>query len=225
LSPSGGHDRVQIRQLLQALLLIGSESELPLVLRDITQAAVEVIDARSGAIVLLPDEGNGEAEITSVGLSLDQIDSIAGQPEGRGVLDTRFYLAVTIRGRDRLLGHLYLVEGQEGTEFSEEDADLAQGFATAAAIAIDHADLRLRVRDLAIVEDRERIAVDLHDTVTQRLFAISLSLQSTVKTIAPPEVAQRVSTAVDDLDQTVRQVRAIIFSPDAPKLVEGSHQL
>jgi signal transduction histidine kinase len=223
LRSSAGSDLERIRQLLLAVLLIGSESELPIVLRNIAQAAIEVIDARSGGLSLVA--GEGEAQVMSVGLPSDQIDAIADQPPGRGVLGTQSYLVVPVRGPEGLLGHLYLAEPRGATEFSDHDAGVAEGFAVAAAIAIEYAELRLRLLDLTLVEDRERVAVDLHDTVTQRLFAISLSLQGTVKAIASPEAARRVATAVEDLDQTIQQVRATIFTAYVPPLSGRSDHL
>ena len=64
--------------------------------------------------------------------------------------------------------------------FTEVDEELVVGLAAAAGVAIENARLHARVHDLALVEDRERIARDLHDTVIQRLFATGLSLQGTV---------------------------------------------
>jgi signal transduction histidine kinase len=66
-----------------------------------------------------------------------------------------------------------------------------------------------------VVEDRERIARDLHDTVIQRLFATGLSLQAMVR-FAPPELATRLQTAIDDVDDTIRQIRTTIFALEGP---------
>ena len=72
-----------------------------------------------------------------------------------------------------------------------------------------------------MLEDRERIARDLHDTVIQRVFATGLSLQGTVPLIhADPDSARaRIEAAVDDLDETVRQVRSAIFSLESARRV------
>ena len=67
------------------------------------------------------------------------------------------------------------------------------------------------------MEDRERIAADLHDTVIQRLFATGLALESTVH-LAPPELAARIESAVGELDDTIRQIRSAIFSLQAPRV-------
>ena len=94
-----------------------------------------------------------------------------------------------MRWRDQLFGNLYLTEKEDAEEFSVEDEDLAVALAGAAGIAIENA----RVRDLTLIEDRERIAADLHDTVIPRLFATGLALQGTVRAISTPEAAIRVA--------------------------------
>src|SRR5207248_11412270 len=113
------------------------------------------------------------------------------------------FLGVPIRIRDDVYGNLYLTEKQGAAEFSDEDEALAVALAGAAAIAIDNARLHARVRDLALAEDRERIAADLHDTVIQRLFATGLALEGSLR-LAPPELHDRLEQSVSDLDETIR---------------------
>jgi signal transduction histidine kinase len=131
----------------------------------------------------------------------------------------RSFLGVPIRVRDQVFGNLYLTEKQTAPEFSEEDQELAVALAGAAGVAIENARLHTRVRDLTLIEDRERIAADLHDTVIQRLFATGLGLQATLKAIANPEAAARVESAIEDLDETIRQIRSTIFALDAPRVL------
>src|SRR5256885_821754 len=69
-----------------------------------------------------------------------------------------------------------------------------------------------RLRELVLFEDRERIARDLHDTVIQRLFATGLGLQVAARLAQQPEVKSRIQHAVDDLDETIRQIRTTIFA-------------
>lgn len=95
--------------------------------------------------------------------------------------------------------------------FSDVDEELVVALASAAAIAIENARLHDRMQRIAVLEDRERIARDLHDTVIQRLFATGLSLQGTARLTERPEVAERINSAVDDLDVTVRHIRTAIF--------------
>jgi signal transduction histidine kinase len=66
--------------------------------------------------------------------------------------------------------------------------------------------------DLSIQADRERIARDLHDSVVQRLFAIGLAMQGTASLAQRPEVAERLQQHVDDIDDTIREIRSVIFA-------------
>ena len=86
-----------------------------------------------------------------------------------------------------------------------------QSFATQAGVVLEQARTREQASRLALLEDQERIARDLHDTVIQRLFACGLSLQGATRLILDPEARRRVDAAVDELDVTVRHIRTVIF--------------
>jgi signal transduction histidine kinase len=88
-------------------------------------------------------------------------------------------------------------------------------FASQAGIALELAEHRRQAERVAVYEDRDRIARDLHDLVIQRLYATGISLQGAVGMIAVPEVAGRVSRAVDALDETIREIRSTIFALQA----------
>jgi two-component system, NarL family, sensor histidine kinase DevS len=88
-------------------------------------------------------------------------------------------------------------------------------FASQAGIALELADHRRQAERVAVYEDRDRIARDLHDLVIQRLYATGISLQGAVGMIATPEVSGRVSQAVDALDETIREIRSTIFALQA----------
>jgi signal transduction histidine kinase len=96
-------------------------------------------------------------------------------------------------------------------------ADL-EHYADQAAVALELADRRSQVERLAVVEDRDRIARDLHDLVIQRLFATGMLLQSAMRLTdtEPDEVRQRVDRAVDELDGTIRELRSTIYGLQAP---------
>ena len=241
----GVRDPERLTRLVDAVLSIGADLSLPAVLRRIVEAAVALVDARYGALGVLDEAGRGLAEFVNVGLGEDEVAAIGHLPEGHGILGLlivepvplrladlsshpdsygfppghppmRSFLGVPIRIRDQVYGNLYLTEKQGAGEFSAEDEALVVSLAGAAAIAIDNARLHARVRDLALVEDRERIAADLHDTVIQRLFATGLALEGS-RRLAPPELAGRIEQAVTELDETIRQIRSTIFGLEAPR--------
>ncbi|HEV2450525.1 MAG TPA: histidine kinase [Streptosporangiaceae bacterium] len=85
-------------------------------------------------------------------------------------------------------------------------------FAAQAGIGLELAERRKDVQRLALLEDRERIARDLHDLVIQRLFATGMSLQGSAGLIADVKAADRVQQAVDALDETIREIRSAIFT-------------
>jgi signal transduction histidine kinase len=91
-------------------------------------------------------------------------------------------------------------------------ADMLVTFASQAGIALELAEHRRQAERLAVFEDRDRIARDLHDLVIQRIYATGMSLQGALSQIGSPEAAQRVSTSVDDLDETIREIRSAIFA-------------
>jgi PAS domain S-box-containing protein len=81
--------------------------------------------------------------------------------------------------------------------------------------------LRQAERDMMMLEDRERIARDLHDIVIQKLFAAGMSVQAVSSRVKEPESARRLATVVDDLDQTIREIRSAIFSLHAGRADSG----
>ena len=95
--------------------------------------------------------------------------------------------------------------------FDESDLDMAMGFANHAALALALADARDSRQRMVLLEDRDRIARDLHDHVIQRLFATGLGIQSLAAAAASEELAGRLSGAVGDIDETIRQIRSSIF--------------
>ncbi|MEV5571923.1 GAF domain-containing protein [Spirillospora sp. NPDC052269] len=112
-------------------------------------------------------------------------------------------------------GALTVVNAPGAPTFSEGTQRLLEAFAGQAAVALELADRRRDAERLALLEDRDRIARDLHDTVIQRLFATAMSLMAAIKITQRREVAVRVQHAVDDLDATIRQIRSSIFALQA----------
>jgi signal transduction histidine kinase len=123
------------------------------------------------------------------------------------------FLGVPIRVRPdhEPYGNLYLTDKIGAWEFSVEDEALAEALALAAGIAIQNTRLHERVRVLSVLDDRDRIAMALHDTVIQRLFASGLSLQGAARQVDPEVMVERVNRVIDDLDTTITEIRSAIF--------------
>jgi len=241
----------QLRRLLEAVVSIGSELSLSEALRRIVRVATDLVDARYGALGVLDETATRLAEFITVGIGDDERDAIGHVPEGHGVLGVlivdpkplrlpdvrmhpdsygfppnhppmRSFLGTPILVRGKVFGNLYLCDKENADAFSDVDEQLVIALASAAGIAIENARLHARVAELALFEDRERIARDLHDTVIQRLFATGLTLQATVRLVDRPEVIERLQRSVDDLDVTVRHIRSVIFELQTARLPGSS---
>lgn len=239
-----------LRQLLDAVMSIGADLDLPAMLRRIVEAAAGLVDAQYGALGVLNDAGTGLSQFLTVGIDDETHRLIGDLPEGHGILGLLIrdpkpirlpdlkehpdsfgfppnhpqmssFLGVPIVLRDHVFGNLYLTEKSTGEVFTDIDEQLVVALAAAAAVAIDNARLMARVQELSLVEDRERIARDLHDTVIQRLFATGLSLQGSLRLAQNPDVVRRIEAAVEDLDLTVRHIRTAIFGLEASRA--GGH--
>jgi signal transduction histidine kinase len=99
--------------------------------------------------------------------------------------------------------------------FPQAEAAFAAAFAAQAGVALELAASRAEATRLLVYQDRDRIARDLHDLVIQRLYATGMSLQGTMPMISRPEAADRVSRAVDDMDETIKEIRGAIFALQA----------
>ena len=108
--------------------------------------------------------------------------------------------------------------------FTASDLDMAGTFAGQAAIALELNDARAVQQRLGVLEDRDRIARDLHDHVIQRLFAAGLSLQSIAATVEDDTLHERLSRTVGELDDTIRQIRTKIheLQEDSSQSLRGT---
>ncbi|MFG2696470.1 GAF domain-containing protein [Kitasatospora sp. NPDC048407] len=108
-------------------------------------------------------------------------------------------------------GVLLLVRASGEPEFTEREIEPLLAFADQAALALELAERRRDAEQLAVLEDRDRIARDLHDLAIQRLFATGMTLQSASRFIDHPGASDRVLRAVGDLDETIKIIRSTIF--------------
>jgi signal transduction histidine kinase len=120
-------------------------------------------------------------------------------------------------GRSNVLHGVLITSHRAGYDIrNDDDAALLSSFADQAALALERAQAQEEREQLVVLEDRERIARDLHDVVIQRLFATGMELQSAVPHTTRPEVARRINNAVDALDETIRDIRRSIFELRTP---------
>jgi signal transduction histidine kinase len=122
------------------------------------------------------------------------------------------FLGVPIKVRDRVYGNLYLTDKDGLPEFTGDDEALVTGLAVAAGIAIENAHLHRQVQLAVLTDERERVARDLHDTVIQRMFGAGLNLQGIAGMIGPGPAAERLDAVVVDIDDSIRELRSIIFA-------------
>jgi signal transduction histidine kinase len=119
-------------------------------------------------------------------------------------------MAIRLPGTDPTAG-LLAIRAKEERQFRPDQEPMLVSFANQTAVALEFAETQRTRRMLDVLADRDRIAGDLHDHVIQRLFATGMSLQGTVRRIADPDTAQRITRAVEQLDATVREIRTSIF--------------
>ena len=230
-----------VQALDQAVRGISGDLDLDRVLQHIADRVAELVDAEYAAIGIVDREGAIERFITS-GISDEQRARIGNLPRGHGLLGLIInenravrvreisahpasygfpshhppmssFLGLPITNRGAPVGRLYLTNKRGSDEFSEADQALVEVFALHAGIAIDNARLHDQVRRLAIVDERERISRDLHDSVIQAIYAQTLALDDVPEIAAsdPSEASRRVDEAIDALHAVIRDIRNFIF--------------
>jgi signal transduction histidine kinase len=135
------------------------------------------------------------------------------------------FLGVPIIVRGRIFGRLYFTEKADGEDFTKDDERIALMLASQAGVAVENArlleEIRERSEELAILEERDRIAKELHDGVIQSIYSVGLSLQGATGMVHkdPDTASKRMNEAITTLDDVVRDVRSYIFALQ-PHLVE-----
>ncbi|MDG9701622.1 GAF domain-containing protein [Streptomyces sp. DH37] len=164
--------------------------------------------------LVLPREGSfvgaalaaGEA-ITSADIADDpRITAGTGRWKGMGPV-----VAVPMGAGDGVHGVLLLARRERRAPFTETETAPLTSFSGQAAVAMELAERRRAAEQVALLEDRDRIARDLHDLAIQRLFATGMTLQSAVRFVQHQEASERLLRAVDDLDETIKIIRSTIF--------------
>ena len=151
-----------------------------------------------------------------------RLADIAGHPRSVGFPPhhppMRSLLGAPVMARGKVFGNIYVSEKQDEAEFSEDDERALQVLATQAGVAVENARLQeemLRVQDelrrLEVLDERERIAKELHDGVIQSLFAVGMSLQGATALTHDERMTARLESAVGDIDGAIRDLRNYIF--------------
>jgi len=185
---------------------------------------------RMGSVVLSGGTAQDAAELLAEGarellkasgaaVVLQDSADLQRAADGDGVAES-LLPTVTLRARDRIIGVLTLERAATEPPVAEADLELAQPFLEQAAVTLVLAKAQREHERLAVFEDRDRIARDLHDLVIQRLFATGMLLEGALRSMADSPAVARVSTAVDQLDLTVKEIRQTIFALHEP--MDGS---
>jgi signal transduction histidine kinase len=196
-----------LEALSDALLSVTAERSVQLILQKLVHAARALVGARYAALGV-PDGEGGFAQFITSGMSEKLIAAMGPLPRTHGLLglmleseepyrtpdihthprfegwwprahpDMRSFLGVPIVARTGVIGAFYLTEKEGAPDFDEADEGLIVMLAAHAAITIENARLYERSRELSIVEERNRLARELHDSVSQKLFGLVLSAES-----------------------------------------------
>ncbi|MGH3736070.1 MAG: sensor histidine kinase [Micromonosporaceae bacterium] len=135
-------------------------------------------------------------------------------------------VVVPLATADTVYGVLAVAARRGGpATYTPTEIGLVEAFAGQAALAMERARAQRDRSMLAVLEDRDRIARDLHDLVIQRLFATGLQLQSTIPLAARTEVVKKLNQAVEDIDSTIRDIRTSIFQLRAAAERDLRHEL
>jgi signal transduction histidine kinase len=210
-------------------------------LERIAKVACEQADARYAALGVL-DESGKLVKFITVGMTDDEIKRMAHPPVGRGLIGELMntevplrvpvipdhprssgfpehhpvmmsFLGVPIRAGNIQLGQIYLTDKIDAPEFTADDEKIIQMLAAYAAAAIQNARLHENTHRLAVLEERERIGMDLHDGIIQSIYGVGLSLESALHSFEddPLDAKSRVQHSIESLNQAIRDLRAYIL--------------
>lgn len=231
-----------------AAMSLAREYELEQLLQRFVDISRNLANARYGALSVLAPDGTIEQFITS-GISDEERARIGAPPVGKGLLGAiiregairvddisrdprsvgfppnhppmRSLLGVPVESRvGTQLGNLYLTDKIDGAGFDDADEQMVRTFAAHASLAIETTHLQGEARNLAILRERERIGMDLHDGTIQSIYAVLLGLEGAEEDIdaSPPAARRALAAAIDQLHDVIRDIRSYIFELRPAKL-------
>ena len=236
-----GIDRDELREVSAAVLAVTAHLSVRDVLRTILTSARRLVGARYAALGI-PDGDGGFGEFIADGLTDEEWDAIGPLPRTHGVLavmlcdpnpvrladirehphfggwwpsahpDLTDFLGMPIMDGDEFVGEVFLANSCKPGGFTAEDEELVRLLAAHAAIAIVNARLYERGRELSIVEERNRIARELHDAVTQKLFSLRLTADAASALLErdPSRAAAELATVRKLAAEATEELRAIV---------------
>jgi signal transduction histidine kinase len=196
-----------LREVSDAVLAVASTLTVEQVLQRLVDVSRELVDARYAALGV-PNGDGGFAQFLTSGMSEPAVAALGPLPQTHGMLgamlesaesyrtpdihtharfrgwwprghpDMRSFLGVPIVSAEGVIGAFYLTDKRDEPEFSAADQELIELLAAHAAIAITNARLYERTRELSILDERNRVALELHDAVSQKLFGLVLAAES-----------------------------------------------
>jgi nitrate/nitrite-specific signal transduction histidine kinase len=222
----------------EALYRVGMEIsallELDTILTSVIEKARELLKGEAACLCLMDAEGHLVPRASSGPFALTAPDEATagppfefapslGNPLGDGHVgcgrhcppirrDHQLtHIAAPLKRGERSIGALCVI-ARSPRSFSSREMDLLQGLASQAAIAIENARLHKQLRSLTLLEERERIAMDLHDGIIQSIYAVGLNLEGCVELVKDDsrEVRAPLDRAVDDLNDVIRGIRSYI---------------
>lgn len=224
-------------QGIATALLAGTDPDQ--VLHLVAAHALDIVEADTAAIALPGSAGGSLVIAAAVGEGAEELRELEVPPEASitgEVLRTGRAVAVADAASEKgayqpvvkvlvagpaMFVPLWLQATPAGTlavarrkgkqPFAAGSLPLLQSFATQASVALEYARAQRELHRMAVLEDEQRIAQDLHDTVIQELFAIGLALQGSIQLATDATLQHRLQRAVDDLDGTIRGIRTAIF--------------
>lgn len=238
-----------LKAVSDAVLAVASELSVEEVLQRLVESARELAHARYAALGV-PDGEGGFSQFLTSGMSEALIASLGPLPRQHGVLgamleetepyrtpdihqhprfegwwpkghpDMRSFLGVPIVSRDGVIGAFYLTQKLGAPDFGDEDQELIELLAAHAAIAITNARLYEQSRELSVLSERNRLALDLHDAVSQKLFGLVLAAESAGMLLdRDPSAARAQVTKLQALAREARdELRSLIFELRPPDL-------
>jgi signal transduction histidine kinase len=222
---AGGHAGLSALQLIadHALELVGADlATFARPGREPNELVMDVVSgadasALAGQVFSAPGSVSGEVMLTGTPVVMTDAshDHRVQQPQVRGGhIGPAIWVALTAFGRR--VGTLSVARRAGSAPFTDAELELVLLFAAQAGVIVELDQSREDQVRLSMLEDQERIARDLHDTVIQRLFATGLSLQSASRLARDDTLHRRITSAVDELDATIRHIRTVIFGLERP---------